>query len=122
MVIPRTQGNTLDDYIVSFPKNVQDILEKLRRVIKESVPTTEETINYGMPTFRLNGNLVHFASFKNHIGFFLTPSASTAFKKELSSFKQAKGSVQFPIEKPIPSDLEKNCKLPGKRKFSQEIT
>jgi len=107
MAIPRTQFNTIDDYIASFPKNVQDILEKLRRVIKESAPMAEETINYGIPTFTLNGNLVHFAAFKNHIGFYPTPSAIATFKKELSSFKQAKGSVQFPIEKPIPFDLVK---------------
>jgi len=103
----RTRVKTIDEYITSFPKNVQDILKKLRKVIKESAPLAEETINYGIPTFKLNGNLVHFAAFKKHIGFYPTPSAIVAFKKELTPFKQAKGSVQFPIDKPIPFDLIK---------------
>jgi len=107
MVIPRTQFKTIDEYIASFPKNVQDVLKQLRRTIKESAPMAEETINYGIPTFKLNGNLVHFAAFKNHIGFYPTPSAILAFKKELSPYKQAKGSVQFPIDTPIPFDVIK---------------
>jgi uncharacterized protein YdhG (YjbR/CyaY superfamily) len=111
MTIPKTQLKTIDEYIASFPKNVQDILEKLRRIIKESAPMAEETINYRMPTFKLNGNLVHFAAFKNHIGFYPTPSGIIAFKKELSPYKQAKGSVQFYNDKPIPFDIVKNSKL-----------
>jgi uncharacterized protein YdhG (YjbR/CyaY superfamily) len=105
-----TQKNTInniDEYIAIFPKNVRDILEELRKVIRESAPEAEETISYGMPTFKLNGNLVHFAAYKNHIGFYPTPSAIVAFKKELSSYKQAKGSVQFPINEPIPFDIVK---------------
>ena len=97
----------MDEYISQFPKNVRGILEQLRKVIRESAPEAEETINYGIPTFRLNGNLVHFAAFKNHIGFYPTPSAVVAFKKELTPFKQAKGSIQFPLDKPIPFDLVK---------------
>jgi uncharacterized protein YdhG (YjbR/CyaY superfamily) len=97
----------MDEYISQFPKNIRYILEDLRRLIKESAPEAEETINYGIPTFKLNGNLVHFAAFKNHIGFYPTPSAVVAFKKELAPFKQAKGSVQFPLDKPIPFDLVK---------------
>jgi uncharacterized protein YdhG (YjbR/CyaY superfamily) len=97
----------MDEYISQFPKNIRYILEDLRRLIKESAPEAEETINYGIPTFKLNGNLVHFAAFKNHIGFYPTPSAVVAFKKELVPFKQAKGSVQFPLDKPIPFDLVK---------------
>ena len=107
MAIPRRQFKTMDEYIAAFPKNAQIILEKLRRVIRESAPKSEEAISYGIPTFKLNGNLVHFAAFKNHIGFYPTPSAIVAFKKELSPFRQAKGSVQFPIDKPIPYDLVK---------------
>jgi uncharacterized protein YdhG (YjbR/CyaY superfamily) len=107
MAIPKTQLKTMDNYIATFPKNVQEILEKLRRVIRESAPKAEETINYGIPTFKLNGNLVHFAALKNHIGFYPTPSAIIAFKKELSNYKQAKGSVQFPINKPLPLDTVK---------------
>lgn len=98
---------TIDEYISVFPVNVQDILEKLRKVIRESAPEAEETISYGMPTFKLNGNLVHFAAYKNHIGFYPTPSGIEAFKKEISQYKSAKGSVQFPIDKPIPLDLVK---------------
>ncbi len=107
MATPEKQYKTIDEYIAMFPKNIRDILEKLRQVIKEWAPEAEETINYGIPTFKLNGNLVHFAAFKNHIGFYPTPSAIVAFKKELSPYKQAKGSVQFPIDKPIPFDIVK---------------
>jgi len=107
MEASKKQSKTIDEYNAMFPKNIQDILEKIRRVIKESALKSEETISYGIPTFKLNGNLVHFAAFKNHIGFYPTPSAIVAFKKELSPYKQAKGSVQFPLEKPIPYDLVK---------------
>ena len=107
MPASRLQFKTMDEYISQFPQNVRGILEQLRKVIRESAPEAEETINYGIPTFRLNGNLVHFAAFKNHIGFYPTPSAVVAFKKELTPFKQAKGSIQFPLDKPIPFDLVK---------------
>lgn len=107
VAVPRRRFKTMDEYIAAFPQNVRDILERLRRIIKESAPQSEETISYGIPTFKLNGNLVHFAAFKNHIGFYPTPSAIVAFKKELSLYKQAKGSVQFPINQPIPFDLVK---------------
>ena len=107
MTITKTHFKTIDEYIASFPKNVQNILKKLRFVIKKHAPMAKETINYGIPTFKLNGNLVHFAAFKNHIGFYPTPSAILAFKKELSTYKQAKGSVQFPIDKPIPFNIIK---------------
>ncbi|MBA2421832.1 MAG: DUF1801 domain-containing protein, partial [Chitinophagales bacterium] len=73
-----------------------------RVIIRKAAPKAEETINYAMPTFTLNGNLVHFAAYKNHIGFYPTPSGIDAFKKELSLYKGAKGSVQFPIDKPLP--------------------
>lgn len=98
----------MDEYIVTFPKNVQDILEKLRRTMKESAPKAEETISYDIPTFKLNGRgLVSFAAWKNHIGFYPGSSAIKAFKKELSPYKQAKGSVQFPIDEPIPFEIVK---------------
>lgn len=96
---------TIDEYIMQFPPEVQEILKTLRKVIKESAPNTEEKISYQMPTFYLHGNLVHFAAHKNHIGFYPTPSGIDAFKYELSEYKGAKGSVQFPIEKPLPYDL-----------------
>jgi len=95
----------MDEYILKFPPEIQVILEMLREVIKESAPDAKEKISYQMPTFVLHGNLVHFAAFKNHIGFYPTPSGINAFKHELSSYKGAKGSVQFPIEKPLPYQL-----------------
>ena len=107
MATPRKKYETIDEYIAIFPKNVQDILEKIRQVIKTSAPEAKETINYGIPTFKLNGNLVHFAAYKTHIGFYPTPSAIEAFKAELAPYKHAKGSVQFPIDKPIPFEIVK---------------
>ncbi len=101
----KNMENDIDKYISNFPKDIQKILEQIRLTIKKIAPEAKETIKYGIPTFQLNGNLVHFAAFKNHIGFYPTPSAMIAFKKELISYKQAKGSVQFPIDKPIPYDL-----------------
>lgn len=96
---------TIDEYISVFPKNIQEILKKIRATIQKAAPDAEETINYQMPTFTLKGNLVHFAAFKNHIGFYPTPTGIEKFKKELSSYKGAKGSVQFPLDKPIPYSL-----------------
>lgn len=99
---------TMDEYIKTFPKDVQGILEKMRQTIRKVAPEATEAISYQMPTFKLNGkNLVHFAAFKNHIGFYPIPSGIEAFKKELSPYKQGKGSVQFPIDRPIPYDLVK---------------
>jgi uncharacterized protein YdhG (YjbR/CyaY superfamily) len=96
---------TIDEYIATFPRDVQDILEEIRRTIQESAPNAKEAISYQMPTFKLNGNLVHFASFKNHIGFFPTPSGISRFKKELSHYETSKGTVRFPLNEPIPFDL-----------------
>ena len=101
----RIQYTSIDDYIASFPEETQKILEQIRSTIKNVAPEAKELINYGIPTFALNGNLVHFAAFKNHIGFYPTPSGIEAFRKELSSFEGAKGSVKFPIDKPMPLDL-----------------
>jgi len=97
--------NTIDDYISAFPKDVQEILQQVRATIKNAAPTAEEAISYAIPTFKLNGNLVHFAAFKNHIGFYPTPMGVEEFKEELSAFKEGKGSVQFPLNKPMPLDL-----------------
>jgi len=99
------QAVNIDEYISGFPKEVQDILEKIRMTIRKAAPEAKETINYAIPTFTLEGNLVHFAAFKNHIGFYPAPSGIEAFKKELSVFEGAKGSVQFPIDKPLPLSL-----------------
>lgn len=96
---------TMDEYISTFPEDVQSILNELRKTIKEVAPEAEETISYQIPTFTLNGNLVHFAAFKDHIGFYPTPSGMEAFENELSSYKRAKGSVQFPIDQPLPWPL-----------------
>jgi uncharacterized protein YdhG (YjbR/CyaY superfamily) len=96
---------SIDEYISAFPPGVQDILEKLRQVIRESAPEASEAISYGMPTFKLNGNLVHFAAFKNHIVFYPNPSAIAAFEKELSAYETSKGAIRFPMDKPLPYGL-----------------
>lgn len=101
----RNIPKSIDEYIAQFPQEIQEILNKLRQVIKESAPNTEEKISYGMPTFVLNGNLVHFAAYKNHIGFYPTSSGINTFKQELSGYKTSKGAVQFPIGKNIPYEL-----------------
>ena len=98
---------TIDEYIASYPKHVQIILQDLRQSIREAAPQAEETISYQMPAFRQNGVLVWFAAFKNHIGFFPKVSAIEAFKKQLSSYQTSKGTIQFPIDEPIPFDLVK---------------
>ena len=97
--------NSIDEYIATFPKDIQNILQELRAAIKAAAPNAEEKISYQMPTFFLNGNLVHFAAFKKHIGFYPTPSGIEAFQKELSVYDGAKGSVQFPIDEPMPLKL-----------------
>lgn len=96
---------TIDDYIAGFPPDVQKILKQIRSRIKKVAPDAEEAIKYQIPTFVLNENLVHFAAFKNHIGFYPTPSGIDAFKDELSRYVCAKGSVQFLIDQPIPLSL-----------------
>jgi uncharacterized protein YdhG (YjbR/CyaY superfamily) len=97
--------SSIDDYIASLPPDVQHILEQIRSAIKAIVPDAEQTIKYGIPTFVLRENLVHFAAFKNHVGFYPTPSGIAKFKDELSAYNSAKGSVQFPIGEPIPLNL-----------------
>jgi uncharacterized protein YdhG (YjbR/CyaY superfamily) len=101
----KTAPKDIDEYIVGFPKDIQTILQKIRKTIKKAAPEAQEKIGYQMPTFTLNGNLVHFAAFKNHIGFYPTPSGTEKFKKEISVYKAAKGSIQFPLDQPIPYDL-----------------
>ena len=101
----RQKYETIEEYIVDFPENIREALQNLRRVIKRTAPGAEEAINYGIPTFKLNGNLVHFAAFKKHVGFYPNPSAIEAFKNELSAYEISKGSVKFPLDKPIPFDI-----------------
>lgn len=95
----------IDAYIAGFPKDTQIMLEQIRATIRKAAPGATETISYAIPTFRLNGNLVHFAAFKSHIGFYAAPTGHEAFKAELSAYKTGKGSVQFPLDQPMPLDL-----------------
>jgi uncharacterized protein YdhG (YjbR/CyaY superfamily) len=97
--------NTIDEYIATFPDDIQKKLKEVRAVIKAAAPEASEKISYQMPTFFLFGNLVHFAAFKYHIGFYPAPRGIEEFKKELSVYKGAKGSVQFPLDQPMPLDL-----------------
>lgn len=108
MIKVSKQPQTVDEYIESFPKEVKEVLKKLRKLIKETAPEAVELISYGMPGYKLNNRpLVYFAAWKNHIGFYATPSGNEAFKKELSVYQGAKGSVKFPLKDPIPYDLIK---------------
>src|SRR5689334_19829733 len=100
-----TQAGNIDEYIAGFPKDIQKMLEEVRATIRKAAPEAKEAIKYAIPTFTLNGNLVHFAAFKNHIGFYPAPVGIEAFKKELSPYEGAKGSVKFPIDKPLPLAL-----------------
>lgn len=101
----KSDFTTIPEYIARFPEHVRSILEELLKVIRETAPEAEEAISWGMPTFRLHGNLVHFAAYKHHIGFYPGSSAIDAFREELPPYKHSKGTVQFPIDKPIPFDL-----------------
>ena len=101
----RSTAGTIDEYIAGFPEDVQAILERIRETIRQAAPAAQETINYAIPTFTLHGNLVHFAAFDRHIGFYPTPTGIEHFKNELSAYQMAKGSVQFPLDQPIPYDL-----------------
>ena len=104
---PKENFETVDEYISTFPKNVQITLLKIRQAIREAAPGAEEGISYKIPAFKLNGNLVWFAGFKNHIGFYPRMSAIEAFKDKLSPFKISKGTVRFPLNEPIPLELVK---------------
>ena len=95
----------IDEYIAGFPGEIQELLEMVRMTIKKAAPSADEKISYRMPTFYLKGNLVHFAAFKNHIGFYPTSSGTENFKKELSAYEGSKGTVRFPLDKPIPLAL-----------------
>ncbi len=101
----KTGFTSIDEYIASFPKEIQKILQEIRATIKASAPQAEEKISYQMPTFFLNGNLIHFAAFKNHIGLYPTPSGTEAFKEEITKYKAAKGSIQLPLDEPMPLKL-----------------
>lgn len=95
----------IDAYIAGFPESTQRILEQVRQTIRKAAPQAQEKISYGMPAFVWHGNLVYFAAYEKHIGFYALPSGNAAFQKELSDYKMGKGSIQFPIDKPMPLDL-----------------
>jgi uncharacterized protein YdhG (YjbR/CyaY superfamily) len=102
------QFGSIDEYIRTFPAEAQARLQKVRQTIREAAPQAVEAISYQMPTFKLHGkNLVHFAGYKRHIGFYPVPTGVAAFKKELAAYVQGKGSVQFPLDRPLPYDLVK---------------
>lgn len=95
----------IDAYIASFPPATQKILQQVRETIQKAAPEAKEKISYAMPAFELHGNLVYFAAYDKHIGFYALPSGNAAFQKELSAYKMGKGSIQFPIDEPMPIDL-----------------
>ncbi|NLX09190.1 MAG: DUF1801 domain-containing protein [Chloroflexi bacterium] len=101
----KTGFASIDEYIASFPEDIQAILQELRVTIKAAAPDAQEKISYQMPTFALKGNLVHFAAHKDHIGFYPTPSGIQAFQPELAAYKSSKGAVQFPLGAPLPLEL-----------------
>lgn len=103
--------DSMDAYIANFPQEVQDQLQAIRMVVKEIVPDAMETINYGIPTFKLKGNLVHFAAYKNHIGFYPGASGIKAFVPRFIDYHYSKGAVQFPLNQPLPLDLIKEIVL-----------
>jgi uncharacterized protein YdhG (YjbR/CyaY superfamily) len=100
-----TKPTTIDEYIAAFPQDIQQILQQVRATIKEAAPEAKETISYAMPAFTFHGNLIYFAGYKNHIGLYPTPAGIDEFKDDLSRYKGAKGSVQFPLDEPMPLDL-----------------
>lgn len=99
--------NNIDEYIADFPEDIQNLLNQMRETIQKASPEATEKISYAMPTFDLGGNLVHFAAFKNHIGFYPASSGIAAFQEEISAYKNSKGAVQFPINQPLPLALVK---------------
>ena len=99
------KSNGIDHYIINFPKKTQELLETMRSTIRKAAPKAEEVISYKMPAFKYHGILVYFAAYKNHIGFYPTSSGIAAFKKEVSVYKGSKGTVQFPLDKPLPLGL-----------------
>src|SRR5262245_42701116 len=98
-------ATSIDEYVARLPKDVQSLLKKMRATIRKAAPKADEKISYGIPTFALEGNLVHFAGYSNHIGFYPGADGIAAFKKQLAGYKRAKGSVQFPLDEPLPLDV-----------------
>ncbi len=120
-MVPAKKFETIGEYIESFPKNVQSILEKLRATVREAAPEALESISYDMPTFKLHGErLVYFSAWKNHIGFYSIPEGNEAFRKELSPYAGEKGSLRFPFDKPIPHDLVKKIVMLRMKEIPQK--
>jgi uncharacterized protein YdhG (YjbR/CyaY superfamily) len=105
--VSKIAPSNVDEYIATFPKEVKQLMEDMRRAIKTAAPDAEEMISYGMPAYKQYGILVYFAAYKNHIGLYALPTGHQAFKTELSVYKTGKGSVQFPLDKPLPLSLIK---------------
>lgn len=106
MKMTPTAPKDIDDYIAGFPKDVQEIMQKIRTTIKKAAPKAEETISYKMPTFNLNGHyLVYFAAYKKHVGMYPVPAGDAAFNQEIEAYQSGKGTLQFPLDKPIPYKL-----------------
>ena len=105
MKAEQTTFTTIDEYIAGFPPDVQAILQQIRTTIREAAPDAQEKISYQMPTFALKGNLVHFAAYENHIGFYPAPTGIEAFSEELAVYQTGKGTLRFPLDEPMPFDL-----------------
>lgn len=105
MTKAQAKPKNFEEYLQGFPVDIQKILQQVRKTIREEAPDAFELISYGIPTFKLHGNLVHFGAYKNHIGFYPAPSGVKEFQEELSSYKSGKGSMKFPLDKPVPYDL-----------------
>jgi uncharacterized protein YdhG (YjbR/CyaY superfamily) len=101
----RSHARSIDEYIAGFPPETREALQTVRQVIRAAAPDATETISYAIPTFDLGGHLVHFAGFRHHIGFYPTSSGIEAFERELKPYKRGRGSVQFPLGRPLPTDL-----------------
>ena len=101
----KVRFNSIDEYVATFPEEIQAVLQTIRETVRAAAPDAQEKISYQMPTFFLKGNLVHFAAFKHHIGFYPTPSGVDAFKEEIARYQSAKGSIRFPLDEPMPLDL-----------------
>ena len=122
-MVPAKNFKTIDEYIEAFPENVQSILERLRDTVRKAAPEAVESISYEMPTFKIDGKrLAYFSVWKNHIGFYSIPEGNAAFRKELSPFEGPKGSLQFPLDKPIPYDLVKKIVVFRVKEIQQKKT
>ena len=120
MISTKQKFQTIDEYIKIFPKDIQKLLGTIRQTIKKSAPVAEEAISYQIPTFKLKGNLVHFAAFKNHIGFYPGSKAIKDFQKDLTKYKSSKGAVQFPIDNPMPLSLIRKIVKHGVKENSRK--